>query len=72
AGKGYIWATQVAVLTLPVLVWLLALVGFLANKRSPGGFTEEVYALAVRHLPRGFVAERMARKRRAPERDGSA
>ncbi|MGW7329776.1 bifunctional polysaccharide deacetylase/glycosyltransferase family 2 protein [Streptomyces sp. NPDC054840] len=29
AGKGYIWATQVAVHTLPVLVWLLALVGFL-------------------------------------------
>lgn len=29
AGKGYIWATHVAVLTLPVLVGLLALVGFL-------------------------------------------
>lgn len=29
AGKGYIWATQVAVLTLPVLVALLAVVGFL-------------------------------------------
>ncbi|WP_407841775.1 bifunctional polysaccharide deacetylase/glycosyltransferase family 2 protein [Streptomyces sp. DSM 116496] len=29
AGKGYIWATQVAVHTLPVLVGLLALVGFL-------------------------------------------
>ncbi|MET9465666.1 bifunctional polysaccharide deacetylase/glycosyltransferase family 2 protein [Streptomyces sp. NPDC006544] len=29
AGKGFIWATHVAVLTLPVLVWLLALVGFL-------------------------------------------
>ncbi|MCX5149981.1 glycosyltransferase [Streptomyces sp. NBC_00320] len=29
AGKGFIWATRVAVLTLPVLVWLLALVGFL-------------------------------------------
>ncbi|MEU9144240.1 glycosyltransferase [Streptomyces sp. NPDC048349] len=29
AGKGYIWATQFAVLTLPVLVGLLALVGFL-------------------------------------------
>ncbi|MFE2147436.1 hypothetical protein ACFXA3_37885, partial [Streptomyces sp. NPDC059456] len=26
----------------------------------------QAYALAVRHLPRGFVAERMARKRRAP------
>ncbi|MET9654789.1 glycosyltransferase [Streptomyces sp. NPDC006460] len=29
AGKGFIWATQVAVHTLPVLVGLLALVGFL-------------------------------------------
>ncbi|MFF0292038.1 bifunctional polysaccharide deacetylase/glycosyltransferase family 2 protein [Kitasatospora sp. NPDC004614] len=29
AGKGFIWATQVAVYTLPVLVGLLALVGFL-------------------------------------------
>lgn len=29
AGKGYIWATQAAVLTLPVLVALLAVVGFL-------------------------------------------
>ncbi|TXS15622.1 glycosyltransferase [Streptomyces sp. adm13(2018)] len=29
AGKGYIWATHVAVLTLPVLVALLAVVGFL-------------------------------------------
>lgn len=29
AGKGYIWATQFAVHTLPVLVGLLALVGFL-------------------------------------------
>ncbi|WP_084224297.1 bifunctional polysaccharide deacetylase/glycosyltransferase family 2 protein [Kitasatospora cheerisanensis] len=29
AGKGFIWATQVAVYTLPVLVGMLALVGFL-------------------------------------------
>ncbi|MGW8777062.1 bifunctional polysaccharide deacetylase/glycosyltransferase family 2 protein [Streptomyces sp. NPDC055796] len=29
AGKGYIWATRVAVLTLPALVGLLAVVGFL-------------------------------------------
>ncbi|MFI8264580.1 bifunctional polysaccharide deacetylase/glycosyltransferase family 2 protein [Streptomyces sp. NPDC085665] len=29
AGKGYIWATRVAVLTLPLLVGLLAVVGFL-------------------------------------------
>ncbi|MEU9162292.1 glycosyltransferase [Streptomyces sp. NPDC048424] len=29
AGKGYIWATQFAVLTLPVLIGLLAVVGFL-------------------------------------------
>ncbi|MFE0579842.1 bifunctional polysaccharide deacetylase/glycosyltransferase family 2 protein [Streptomyces sp. NPDC058874] len=29
AGKGFIWATQAAVLTLPVLVGLLAVVGFL-------------------------------------------
>ncbi|MFE6712011.1 bifunctional polysaccharide deacetylase/glycosyltransferase family 2 protein [Streptomyces sp. NPDC057695] len=29
AGKGYIWATHIAVLTLPVLVALLAVVGFL-------------------------------------------
>ncbi|WP_405941271.1 bifunctional polysaccharide deacetylase/glycosyltransferase family 2 protein [Streptomyces sp. NBC_00207] len=29
AGKGFIWATQFAVLTLPVLVALLAVVGFL-------------------------------------------
>ncbi|PJN30054.1 bifunctional polysaccharide deacetylase/glycosyltransferase family 2 protein [Kitasatospora sp. CB02891] len=29
AGKGFIWATQVAVHTLPVLVGLMALVGFL-------------------------------------------
>ncbi|MFI8103246.1 bifunctional polysaccharide deacetylase/glycosyltransferase family 2 protein [Streptomyces sp. NPDC086023] len=29
AGKGYLWATQFAVLTLPVLVGLLAVVGFL-------------------------------------------
>ncbi|CAL9331593.1 Undecaprenyl-phosphate 4-deoxy-4-formamido-L-arabinose transferase [Streptomyces sp. enrichment culture] len=29
AGKGFIWATGVAVLTLPVLVGLLAVVGFL-------------------------------------------
>lgn len=29
AGKGYIWASQAAVLTLPVLVALLAVVGFL-------------------------------------------
>ncbi|MFB7178411.1 bifunctional polysaccharide deacetylase/glycosyltransferase family 2 protein [Streptomyces sp. NPDC056257] len=29
AGKGYIWATQFAVLTLPVLIGLLAIVGFL-------------------------------------------
>ncbi|GHE25540.1 SDR family NAD(P)-dependent oxidoreductase [Streptomyces vinaceus] len=28
----------------------------------------QAYALAVRHLPRGFVAARLARKRRAPER----
>ncbi|MFE9928841.1 bifunctional polysaccharide deacetylase/glycosyltransferase family 2 protein [Streptomyces sp. NPDC005533] len=29
AGKGYIWATQFAVLTLPVLIGMLAVVGFL-------------------------------------------
>ncbi|MFC9293800.1 bifunctional polysaccharide deacetylase/glycosyltransferase family 2 protein [Streptomyces sp. NPDC057011] len=29
AGKGYIWATQFAVVTLPVLIGLLAVVGFL-------------------------------------------
>ncbi|MFD7640512.1 bifunctional polysaccharide deacetylase/glycosyltransferase family 2 protein [Kitasatospora sp. NPDC059795] len=29
AGKGFVWATQVAVYTLPLLVGLLALVGFL-------------------------------------------
>lgn len=28
----------------------------------------QAYALAVRHLPRGFVAARLARKRRPPER----
>ncbi|MFK0238163.1 SDR family NAD(P)-dependent oxidoreductase [Streptomyces vinaceus] len=28
----------------------------------------QAYALAVRHLPRGFVAARLARKRRAPAR----